>query len=68
MIGLGPIGGNIGEHLAELGRRVHGYDLDTDRVREWSAATNSPAGSNLAAVDWPAVDSEPFPVTAPPAR
>jgi putative dehydrogenase len=57
MIGLGPIGGNIGEHLAELGRRVHGYDLDPDRVREWSAATNSPAGSDLAAVDWPAVDS-----------
>ncbi|MBB3082470.1 NAD(P)-dependent oxidoreductase [Geodermatophilus sabuli] len=56
-IGLGPIGGNIGAHLAELGRRVHGYDLNADRVREWSAETDSPAGDDLAAVDWPAVES-----------
>jgi len=57
VIGLGPIGGNIGEHLAELGWSVHGYDLNPDRVREWSADTDSPAGSDLAAVDWRDVDS-----------
>jgi 3-hydroxyisobutyrate dehydrogenase-like beta-hydroxyacid dehydrogenase len=43
-------------------RRVHGNDLDPDRVREWSAATNSSAGCDLAAVDWPAVDTVPIAV------
>lgn len=57
MIGLGPIGGNVGVRLAELGRQVYGYDLSPDRVREWSAEARSPAGSDLAAVDWPSVDS-----------
>jgi 3-hydroxyisobutyrate dehydrogenase/putative dehydrogenase len=57
VIGLGPIGGNIGAHLAELGRRVYGYDLDPDRVREWSEETTSPAGGDLAAVHWPSVES-----------
>jgi 3-hydroxyisobutyrate dehydrogenase-like beta-hydroxyacid dehydrogenase len=57
VIGLGPIGGNIGAHLAGLGRQVYGYDLSPDRIREWSADTKSPAGSDLAAVDWHSVDS-----------
>lgn len=57
VIGLGPIGGNIGARLAELGRGVYGYDLNPDRVREWSAETRSPAGSDLAAVGWPSLDS-----------
>jgi L-threonate 2-dehydrogenase len=57
MIGLGPIGGNVGARLAELGQQVYGYDLDTDRVREWSEETASPAGSDLATVDWPSVES-----------
>ena len=39
VIGLGPIGGNIGAHLAGLGREVYGYDLSPDRIREWSADT-----------------------------
>lgn len=56
-IGLGPIGGNIGAHLAELGEEVYGYHFNPDRVREWSEATTSPAGSDVAAVDWPSVDS-----------
>lgn len=56
IVGLGPIGGNIGERLAELGRDVHGFDLDASRVREWAAATNSPAGSDLGAVGWSVVD------------
>ena len=57
LIGLGPIGGNIGARLAELGQQVYGYDLSPDRIREWSAETNSPAGSDLTAVDWPSVGS-----------
>lgn len=57
MIGLGPIGGNVGVRLAELGQDVYGYDLNPDRVHEWAAETGSPAGSDLAAVDWPSVDS-----------
>ena len=57
VIGLGPIGGNVGARLAELGQDVYGYDLNPDRVREWSEETKSPAGSDLAAVDWPSVDS-----------
>lgn len=57
VIGLGPIGANIGAHLAALGRQVHGYDLNADRVREWSQETGSQAGSDLAAVDWPSVES-----------
>ncbi len=57
VIGLGPIGGNVGARLAELGQDVYGYDLNPDRVREWSKETESPAGSDLAAVDWPCVDS-----------
>ena len=57
IIGLGPIGGNIGARLAELGRKVYGNDFNEERVREWSGETNSPAGSDLAAVDWPAVES-----------
>lgn len=57
VIGLGPIGGNLGAHLAELGREVYGYDLAADRVLEWSEETGSPAGGDLGAVDWPSVDS-----------
>ena len=57
VIGLGPIGGNVGARLAELGQDVYGYDLNPDRVREWSEETKSPGGSDLAAVDWPSVDS-----------
>jgi putative dehydrogenase len=57
VIGLGPIGGNVGAHLAELGRGVYGYDFNADRVREWPEETKSSAGSDLAAVDWPSVDS-----------
>ena len=57
VVGLGPIGGNIGAHLAELGRKVYGNDFDADRVREWSEETKSPAGRDLAAVDWSSVDS-----------
>jgi 3-hydroxyisobutyrate dehydrogenase-like beta-hydroxyacid dehydrogenase len=57
VIGLGPIGGNIGAHLAELGQKVYGYDFNQDRNREWSEETKSPAGNDLAAVDWASVDS-----------
>ena len=57
VIGLGPIGGNIGARLAELGQKVYGYDFNADRVREWSEETKSPAGSDLSAVDWPSVES-----------
>ncbi|MEN0134581.1 MAG: NAD(P)-binding domain-containing protein [Rhodococcus sp. (in: high G+C Gram-positive bacteria)] len=57
IIGLGPIGGSIGAHLAQLGQEVYGYDFDTARVREWSEETASPAGSDLAALDWPSIDS-----------
>jgi 3-hydroxyisobutyrate dehydrogenase/putative dehydrogenase len=57
VIGLVAIGGNIGARLAELGRGGDGYDLNPDRVREWSAETKSQAGSDLAAIDWPSVDS-----------
>ena len=32
-IGLGPIGGNIGAHLAELGQEVYGYDLGVGEQR-----------------------------------
>lgn len=56
MFGLGPIGGNIGERLVELGQKVYGFDLAAARVHEWAAATGAPAGSDLAAVDWSAVD------------
>src|SRR5688572_5724391 len=57
IIGLGPIGGNIGARLAELGRKVYGNEFNADRVREWSEETKSPAASDLKAVDWPSVDS-----------
>lgn len=57
IVGLGPIGGNIGARLAELGRQVYGNDFNADRVREWSEETKSAAGSDLAAVDWSAVES-----------
>jgi len=57
VVGLGPIGGNVGARLAELGQEVYGYDFDVDRVREWSERTGSPAGRDLAAVDWGRVDS-----------
>ncbi|WP_370181978.1 NAD(P)-binding domain-containing protein [Rhodococcus wratislaviensis] len=57
VIGLGPIGGNIGAHLAQLGQEVYGYDFNAERVREWSDETQSPAGSDLAALDWPSIDS-----------
>jgi len=57
VIGLGPIGGNIGAHLAELGQEVYGYDFNQERIREWSAENKSPAGSDMAAVHWSSVDS-----------
>jgi putative dehydrogenase len=56
-IGLGPIGGNIGARLAELGQEVYGYDFNTERVREWSEENKSPAGSDLAQLDWLNVES-----------
>ena len=57
IIGLGPIGGNIGAHLAQLGQKVYGYDFNAERVRGWAEETRSPAGSDLAALEWPSVDS-----------
>lgn len=57
IIGLGPIGAGVGAHLAELGRAVHGYDFDPDRLRAWSEETASPAGSDAAAIDWETVDT-----------
>jgi 3-hydroxyisobutyrate dehydrogenase-like beta-hydroxyacid dehydrogenase len=57
IIGLGPIGGNIGARLAETRRDVYGYDFDTERLRSWSAENNSPAGSDLAEIDWQTVES-----------
>lgn len=57
IIGLGPIGGNIGAHLAEMRRDVYGYDFDTERLRSWSVENNSPAGSDLAELDWQTVES-----------
>lgn len=57
LIGLGPIGGNIGAHLAELGQPVYGYDFNQELNRTWSEENKSPAGNDLAAVDWPAVAS-----------
>lgn len=57
VFGLGPIGGNIGRRLAELGREVHGFDLAPARVQEWAAVTDAPASFDLGAVDWSAVDS-----------
>ena len=55
IIGLGPIGGDIGARLAELGRNVYGYDFSPDRVREWSEETKPPAGGDLGALDWSSV-------------
>ena len=57
IIGLGPIGANIGARLAELNRAVHGQDFDRDRVRAWSEQTGSPSDSDLASIDWPSVES-----------
>ena len=57
VIGLGPIGGNIGAHLAGLGQEVYGYDFNLDRVREWSEENKSQAGNDMSAVNWPAVTS-----------
>lgn len=58
VIGLGPIGGNLGTHLVERGREVYGYDLDTGRVAEWARESGSPfSGCDLAAVPWDAVTS-----------
>lgn len=57
IVGLGPIGGNIGARLAELGRKVYGNDFNAERVREWSEETQSPAASDLTAVDWSSVES-----------
>lgn len=42
IIGLSPIGGNVGANLIDRGRQVYGYDLDTARVAEWADETGSP--------------------------
>lgn len=57
MIGLGPIGGNIGANLAERGQSVYGYDFNLERNREWSEETQSPSGNDLAVIDWASVKS-----------
>lgn len=58
IIGLGPIGGNVGAHLVDEGRKVYGYDLDTERVARWAEETGSALfGSDLAAIDWSTVES-----------
>ena len=58
IIGLGPIGGNVGAHLVDKGREVYGYDLDTERVAQWAEETGSALfGSDLAAIDWSTVES-----------
>jgi putative dehydrogenase len=57
IIGLGPIGGNVGARLAEVGRKAYGNDFNADRVREWSEETASVATTDLTAVDWPTVES-----------
>ncbi|NNH78295.1 NAD(P)-dependent oxidoreductase [Acinetobacter sp. ANC 5380] len=57
MIGLGPIGGNIGANLAERGQSVYGYDFNLERNREWSEETQSPSGNDLAVIDWASVES-----------
>ena len=57
IVGLGPIGGNVGANLAQRGHDVYGYDFDSERVREWSTETTSPAGSDLPAVDWSTIES-----------
>lgn len=57
IIGLGPIGGNVGARLVEVGRRVYGNDFNAERVRGWSEETGAPAATDLTAVDWAAVES-----------
>lgn len=57
IIGLGPIGGNIGARLAELGRPVVGLDLDPARAVDWSRATGAPGVTDFDAVDWDEVDT-----------
>jgi putative dehydrogenase len=57
IIGLGPIGGNIGANLAQLGQEVYGYDFNAALVSQWSEENKSPAGTDMAAIDWSTVDS-----------
>jgi len=58
LIGLGPIGGNIVEHLAAPAHKSNGNgnDLYAHRVRDWSQPAQL-AAVDLTAVDWPTVKS-----------
>lgn len=57
IFGLGPIGGNIGRRLSEIGRETYGFDLSAERAQEWAGSANAPAGSDPNLVDWPSVDT-----------
>lgn len=57
VVGLGPIGGSVGAHLAELGRPVQGLDLSAERARTWAAATGAPGYSSFGEVSWPDIDT-----------
>lgn len=51
VLGLGPMGGGIGAHLAERGHEVLGVDIDPDRAAQWSGGIR-PVSSALEDVPW----------------
>jgi 3-hydroxyisobutyrate dehydrogenase-like beta-hydroxyacid dehydrogenase len=57
IIGLGPIGASVGEHLAERPWHLAGLDLDADRAAVWQAATGVPAFSRFDDIAWDQVDT-----------
>lgn len=57
IVGLGPIGGNVGLHLAELGTEVVGLDLAANVAEAWSRESGRTSWTDYDAVRWDEIDS-----------
>ncbi|ASN51293.1 NAD(P)-binding domain-containing protein [Sinomonas sp. R1AF57] len=55
IIGLGPIGANVGRRLVDAGREVIGLDLDPGRAADWANEHSAPAVSSFEDVPWPRI-------------
>lgn len=57
IIGLGPIGANVGHRLVEAGREAIGLDLDPSRAAHWAKEHGAPAVSSFEEVPWTRIRS-----------
>ncbi|MEO5316247.1 NAD(P)-binding domain-containing protein [Pseudarthrobacter sp. CC12] len=57
IIGLGPIGANVGARLVEKGHQVVGLDLDAARAAAWSAETGATSVSDFDDLPWASIDT-----------